>query len=111
MKKILTVETVKDIDKVNKKLEELKAYVYTEKGFAEYEKALSKLWEQKFSNSDENSEIAALLLADWLGFDELKNDETYALFGKKMAQFMIEVLNLVSTEKAREILKEKIMAE
>lgn len=111
MKKILTVETVKDGQKVIAKLEEMKTYVQTEKGFAEFSKELNKLWDTEFNDSDENSQIAGLLLADWLGIDGVANDEAYALFGKKMAHFMIAVLNKVSTEKAREMLKEKIMAE
>ena len=111
MKKILTVETVKDGQKVIAKLEETKAHVQTEKGFAEFSKELNKLWDKEFSDSDENSQIAGLLLADWLGIDDVTNDEAYILFGKKMAKFMIAVLNKVSTDKAKEILKEKIMAE
>lgn len=111
MKKILTVETIKDADKVNKKLEELKAYVRTEKGLTEFSKELNKLWSAEFGDSDENSQIGGMLIAYWLGFDDVTDDAIFALFGKKMAHFMIAVLNKVSTEKAKEMLREKIMAE
>ena len=111
MKKILTVETVKDGQKVIDKFEELKAYILTEKGFAEFSKELNKLWDTEFSDSDENPLIGGMLVAYWLGFDDAIDDEIFTLFGKKMANFMIAVLDRMSTKKAKEMLKEIIMAE
>ena len=111
MKKILTVETVKDGKKVTAKLEELKAYTQTEKGFAEFSKEMNKLWDKEFNDNDENAEIAGFLLAYWLDIYVIANDKAFALFGKKMANIAVAVLDRMSTEKAKKVLKGKIIAE
>lgn len=111
MKKILTVETVKNRQKLKAKIEELRAYTQTEKGFAEFSKEIYKLWDKEFNDDEEDAEIAGLLLAYWLDIDCITNDEAFTLFGKKMANFVIAGLNQMSTEKAKKVLKEKIMAE